>query len=580
MRPVKPTLTAMLMLSILVAACSSAGPSTAPSSVVGAATETATPTSPSPVAPDAPMSTAPPSAATPALAERGVSSGHPLASRAGMAILEQGGSAVDAAIATAFADAVMQPMSSGIGGGGVALVAVDGMAANYDYRDVVNASGDIPRGGAGIPGFVAGLERLHADHGSLPWQDLLQPAIRLARDGVPVSHFLAGAISSGSGQRATGDLPQFRDPDGRPLGEGDALVQEELADTMSVIARDGPDAIYRGDLAATITDAPGLDAESLAAYEVRVSEPAAGPVGNYTMLSAAPPHAGAAIIQMVQVAEAAGIADRAPGSAPFVDLQTQAWQVANSSMQELMGDPAFVDVPVTELTDPGRNQAIAADLAAGMAANLAAGVAAVPQAVAAGPAGYPGYSGADNTTHISVVDAEGGAVSMTNTITNYWGSGRYVEGFFINDSLERFDEIGDQDTNASAPGRRPATWSSPTMLLDDQHRPVLVLGTPGGQQIPNVIASVVTRWALHGEDLTEIIPADRFFYDEGVLSLESSDLTEPLSELGWDVRVLPESDRTRFGSVQALAVDWDTRRVSGVADTRRSAGAEIAAPRR
>jgi len=557
-RPRQPTTVALLLvLSTLLAACSAADEREAPQSPASPSAAT-TATTPPPTGGPTP-SAAP---AAPALGSLGVASGHPLASRAGMEVLEQGGNAVDAAVATAFADAVLTPSASGIGGGGVALVASDGVATNYDYRDVVNRSGDVPEDGAGIPGFVAGMGRLHADHGSLPWEDLLEPAIQLARAGSPVSCFLATAIDTGSGQRATGDLPQFQRESGASLDEGDLLVQEELADTMGVIAQDGPAAVYSGALVPALADVPGLDAESLAAYEVEVAAPAAGPVGEYTMLSAAPPHPGAAIIQMVQIAEAGGIASTAPGSAEFVDLQTRAWQVAESSVQETIGDPAFVDVPVAELTDPERNAAIAADLAT------------APQTSSDDSSGS---SEAGNTTHISVVDAGGRAVSMTNTITNYWGSGRHVLGFFVNDSLERFNDIGDEDTNVPAPGRRSVTWSSPTMLLDDQDRPVLVVGTPGGRQIPNVIAAVVTRWALHGEDLALVVPADRFFHDDdGVINLESPALTDPLAELGWDVQILPESDRTRFGSVQALAVDWDTGQVSGVADTRRSAGVEIA----
>ncbi|WP_380169602.1 gamma-glutamyltransferase [Jannaschia sp. R86511] len=561
MRPRHLTPVALLLvLCLLLAACSGAEQRAAPDDAAAPSDAGSPPPATTPT-PTPPPTVEPAPSATPAAAaleSRGVASGHPLASRAGMEVLEQGGNAVDAAVATAFADAVLTPSASGIGGGGVALVAADGVTANYDYRDVVNESGTVPDDGLGVPGFVAGMGRLHADHGSLPWQDLLEPATRLAREGVPVSGFLAGAIATGSGQRATGDLPQFRRESGGTLGEGDLLVQEDLAETMAVIAEEGPAAVYDGSLTTALAEVPGLDAESLAAYEVEVAEAAAGPVGDYTMVSASPPHPGAAIIQMVQVAEAGGIAGTDPGSAAFVDLQTRAWRVAQSSVEESIGDPAFVDVPVAELTDPERNAAIAADLDG------------APQALAAGPSG----SSAENTTHISVVDADGRAVSMTNTVTNYWGSGREVLGFFVNDSLERFDDIGDSDTNAPAPGRRSVTWSAPTMLLDDRSRPVLVLGTPGGQQIPNVIASVVTRWALHGEDLADVVPADRFFYDDGVLSLESSDLTDPLAALGWTVEVLPGSARTRFGSVQALAVDWDTGEVSGVADTRRSAGVE------
>ncbi|WP_454860042.1 gamma-glutamyltransferase [Promicromonospora soli] len=382
----------------------------------------------------------------PALGGYGVSAGHPLAAQAGEQMLERGGTAVDAAIAAAFADAVMQPASSGIGGGGASIVVADGSAQNYEYREVVNQAGQVPEGGAGIPGFVAGMERLHRDHGNLPWADLLAPAIQIADSGGPVSRYLASSINSSYGQDITGSLPQFQRADGTPLREGDLLVQKDLAETMSNLAEEGPDSFYTGTLAQIVGKTPGIDKKSLAAYEVDVFEPAAGPVGDYTMLSGAPALPGAAIIQMVQIAEAAGIADVDPGSPEFVDLLSRAWQVADASVQEYFGDPRFVDVPVDRLTDPEQNAQIAATL---------------PDAAetTSRSAALGGYESAPNTTHISVVDANGVAVSMTNTITNYWGNGQYVAGFFLNDQLERFDDVGRTDANRPEPGRRSVTWS-------------------------------------------------------------------------------------------------------------------------
>lgn len=494
----------------------------------------------------------------PVLGAYGVSSGHPLASRAGMEILEQGGTAVDAAIATAFADAVMQPASSGIGGGGATIVVTDGEALHYDYREVVNAQGVVPPSGTGVPGFVAGMAELHAEHGALDWSDLLQPAIVIAEDGGPVSAYLARTIDSRLGRSVTSGLEHFTRSGGGPLREGDPLVQTELAATMRTLAEEGPQALYTGSLAPALTAVEGIDAATLESYTVQRAEPARGPVGDYVMLSGAPALPGAAIIQMVQVAEAAGIGALDPASADFVELQSRAWQVADESVQTWFGDPDFVDVPVDELTDPEANAAIAAGL--GDATTTSAG---------------PAYDGAANTTHISVVDADGTAVSMTNTITNYWGSGQYVAGFFMNDQLARFGDIG-ADANRPEPGRRSVTWSSPSMLLDAEGRPVLVVGTPGGRQIPNTTAQVVTLWALHDLDLEPAVRAERFLLSDGELRLESDRLADELRARGYTVRVPNPAYPEVFGSVQALEVDWDAGTVQGVADTRRSAGVETA----
>ncbi|MFX0538524.1 gamma-glutamyltransferase [Ornithinimicrobium sp. Y1847] len=473
-------------------------------------------------------------------------------------MLRDGGNAADAAIAAAFADAVLQPASSGIGGGGATIVVADGQRLHYDYREYVGVSGVVPEDGVGVPGFVAGMMQLHDEHGSLPWDDLLTPAIELAEEGVHVTRYLASAIDTPRGEQAIADLAHFHRSDGAPLREGDLLVQAELAQTMRDIAAD-PTSIYTGELAEHLTQIPGLDRETLSSYEVDVSDPASGQVGEYTMLSGAPPLPGAAIIQMIQIAEAAGIGDIDPDSAEFVDLQTQAWRIADGSVQRFFGDPKYVDVPVDRLTDDELNAELADQLPGA-------------QAVSKSSAAEKSYDGAANTTHISVIDADGLAISMTNTITNYWGSGRYVDGYFLNDQLRRFFDIGVTDANTPQPGRRSVTWSSPSMLLDGQGRPALIVGTPGGRQIPNTTANVVTRWALHGQTLDEAVPAERFILTQGILWLESGRLLDQLIARGYDARVLAPERIPNLGSVQALDVDWDGRVVHSFADKRRSAG--------
>ena len=529
---------------------------TAPSAPTPSRSPTAT------ASPERAPSPTPTPAPEPELGAHGVSAGHPLAAEAGTRMLERGGTAVDAAVAAAFADAVLQPASSGIGGGGAAIVLADGDAANYEYREVVNQAGEIPDSGAGIPGFVAGMERLHRDHGSLPWADLLEPAIEIARSGEPVSRYLASQIAGNPGPDVTASLPHFRRDDGSLLQQGDVLVQEELATTMRTLASEGADSFYTGSLARTLAETPGIDLGSLAAYEVDVSEPAAGPVGEFTMLSGAPALPGAAVIQLMQIAEAAGIADVDPDSAEYVDILSRAWQVANTSVQRHFGDPRFVEVPVGRLTDPAQNAQLAA---------------ALPDAAetSSSSAQLAGYEGAPNTTHISVVDAAGRAVSMTNTITNYWGSGQYVAGFFVNNQLGRFGDVGIDGANRPEPGRRSVTWSSPSMLLDERQRPVLVVGTPGGQQIPSTIANVVARWALHDQPLETAVRSGRFYLTGGELRLETSQLADAMGGMGYDVVVTDEAARPSYGSVQALAIDWGAGRVSGFADERRSAGFEV-----
>lgn len=514
------------------------------------------PTGPIEVQPRATWSSA--TSERPALGAFGASTGHPLATDAAMGVLRGGGNAVDAAIAAAFADAVMQPASSGIGGGGVSIVARDGTNANHDYREVVPTSGVVPASGVGVPGFVAGMADLHDRYGTVDWAHLLEPAITLAEDGGPVSQYLADILARPGGRRVVQGLEHFHRQDGSVLRRGDTLVQKDLASTMRRIAKDGADTVYRGDLAQQLTQVPGLDARTLRDYEVQHGKPATGPLGDYTFLSGAPALPGGAIIQMAQIAEALGIGEVDADSPEFIDIQSRAWQVAERSVHRWFGDPDFVDVPLDRLTDPRRNTALAKELGGRPSAR-----------------GTRRSSGDPNTTHISVIDGDGMAISMTNTITSYWGSGTYLGGFFLNDQLGRFALIGDGRANRPQAGRRSVTWSSPSMVLDGQGRPALVIGAPGGSQIPNTTATVVLRWALHGEPLDIAIPAPRFKLDGQVLRLESRRHEPALQEMGYQTQVMPRSYRASWGSVQALAVDWAEGTVTGVADTRRSAGVEV-----
>ncbi|WP_404380383.1 gamma-glutamyltransferase [Knoellia locipacati] len=494
----------------------------------------------------------------PALGAHGANTGHPLATEAAMDVLRRGGNAVDAAIAAGFADAVMQPASSGIGGGGVSIVVHGDQRANHDYREVVARSGKVPASGVGTPGFVAGMADLHERYGTQKWADLLEPAITIAENGGPVSGYLAETLATGRGRRVVRGLDHFHRKDGTVLRRGDTLVQKELASTMRVLAAEGASAFYNGALTPRLIRVPGLDAASLDAYAIQHSVPASGGLGGFTFLSGAPALPGGAIIQMAQIAEALGIGEVAADSHEFIDMQSRGWQVAERSVHRWFGDPDFVDVPLDSITDRARNAALAKTLKREPAAKTG-----------------PDNSGDPNTTHISVVDADGMAISMTNTITSYWGSQTYTAGFFLNDQLGRFDLIGNGTANRPQPGRRSVTWSSPSMVLDSTGRPALVIGAPGGSQIPNTTASVVLRWALLGQSLEQAVPAARFKLDNGLMRLESARHVTALEKLGYRTRVMPKSYRASWGSVQALAVDWESRAVSGVADTRRSAGVAV-----
>lgn len=493
-----------------------------------------------------------------ALSQQGVSAGHPLAAEAGTEMLNRGGNAVDAAIASAFAVSVVEPYASGVGGGGSALIAsADGDTEAVDYREVVAQDGQIPASNIGVPGFVAGMADLHEQHGTLEWKQLLRPAVDMAQEGVPVTETLVQRIGAG-GATAIDGLEQFT-PGGAPLQVGDELVQTDLADSLRTLQEDGPDSFYSGPLAEGLTAVDGIDQASLDAYSVQHNEPPQAQVGDYQIASSAPALPGVALIQMLQELEEGGIGEVDPESVEHIRRVSEAWERGEQTALTELGDTDFTDVDVDGIL--GRGVDAAQDGEGGDAPvedseNMRS----------------PG-----NTTHLTVVDGEGTVVSMTNTLTEFWGSGVEVGGFFLNDQLSRFSSVNSPQ-NQPEPGRRSVTWSNPTMVLDNDGRPVMGLGTPGGANILSILANTLSRWALQGQSLDEAVSAPRFRYDaaSGSLLVEGALLDSPvaaqLPELGWPTETAAEG---LFGSVQALEIDHDEGTVGGPTDTRLEAGTVV-----
>ncbi|WP_146338433.1 gamma-glutamyltransferase family protein [Nesterenkonia sp. NBAIMH1] len=491
----------------------------------------------------------------PALSQAGVSAGHPLAVEVGEQVLADGGNAVDAAIAVAFAVGAVEPPASGIGGGGsVILAGPDGEPVFYDFREVVNNDGEVPDSSTGIPGFVAGMGQLHEDYGTREWAELLEPTRDLAEEGFEVSDYLSDRIGGGMGPEYLAELEAFS-PGGSPLEAGDQLVQPDLAETMQQLMDSGWEDYYTGELAESVaSQVEGIDAQSLADYEVVQGEPVTGSFGEYEIASSAPSLPGVALIQMLQIAESRGIDQMEPGSAEYIDTLSEAWAVGEETMQTELGDPNFVDIDASRFTDPGMNAQ--ADLSG------------------TGPASGDPDSSAPNTTHLVVVDEDGLTVSMTNTVTDFWGSGQGVDGYFMNNALLRFDTF-DSEQNQPESGRRSATWSNPTTVLDEEGRPIMPIGTPGGAQILPATAHVLILRYLHDYSPQEAVDALRFRGAEPSLYLEEGhdeELYEELAQEGWE----PEQwDAASFGSVQLLEIDYETGELTGAEDSRRDGSFSI-----
>ncbi|QBI18719.1 gamma-glutamyltransferase [Egibacter rhizosphaerae] len=520
-----------------------------------------------------------------------VSAGHPEAAEVGAEILEAGGNAVDAAVAASFAVSVVEPFGSGMGGGGAALVvpmAEEPVA--FDYRDVLRDSGEVPTSETGIPGFVAGMQAMADQHGTMDLDELLQPAIALAADGTTVSDMLAERLRSPREGMPVGVLDHLY-PGGEPLAAEDDLVQEELARTLERLADGGAAAFYEGELADELAEAvEGVDRDSLAAYEVEQREVPRGRFAGYEVMSGAPPTKGSTMIQQLQVAEALGVADDEPGSADAVHNLAMAWRLSDAFARTDLGDPDFADVPVDELTDADRNARLAEQVDRdallpvdrsqphdGLDADPEVDDPEADDSEADDPEAddSEGHEPTD-TTHISVIDADGTAVSMTNTLSNMFGSGQYALGFFLNDQMRNFDE----PPNDPEPGKRTVASSSPTVVVDDDGRPVLALGTPGGRRIPHVLGQVLVRWGLQGESLEAAVEADRYHLEGRVLQVEQEpapEVVERLRATGYDGLAQPAFPHY-FGSVQALEADHGAGEVTGVVDPRREGAWVPAAP--
>lgn len=482
-----------------------------------------------------------------------VSAGHPTAVDVAMDVLENGGNAVDAAIAAAFAVSVVEPFTSGIGGGGVTLIQEQGQDPEaYDYREVVPEDG-IPSSGIGVPGFVAGMMELHDDYGVADWHDLIDPAIDLAESTV-VSNILSEQLESSQDGLSIEQLEHFY-PGGVPVEAGADLEQPELAETLREIRDSDGTSFYEGNISERLSEVDGLSTNSLSNFTVGRHDPVTGEFAGYEVIGASPPLPGASVIQMLQIIEERGILDDERNSPSFIHNIAMSWRIAQQFIETDFGDPSFVDVPVDQLTDPDLNRALAEEIDS--------------ESLLAVNSDWSYEDGDPNTTHITVIDSEGTVVSMTNTLTDFFGSGEYIDGFFLNNQMTRFD-IGQTEQNVPEQGRRSITWSSP-MIIADEEGPVMGIGSPGGERIPTTLTQVIAHWASGETDLQEITDAPRFHLTDSTLTIEGSvepDQQAELLDMGYSEISEPFSP-IYFGSIQALTIDRETGELSGAADQRR-----------
>ena len=531
-----------------------------------------------------------------------VAAAHPLAADAGARVLAAGGSAVDAAIATQLVLNLVEPQSSGIGGGAFLLhyEAVTGDLRTYDGRETapaaatpelfVNPDGSLPgyfealAGGrsVGAPGLLRMLEAAHRAHGVLPWRDLFEPAIALAQTGFEIGPRLNMLLSLVPTIAPFPDAAAyFLDGDGTPKKVGTLLRNPAFADTLRRIADGGSDAFYRGDVAhdivRTVTTAPvnpgRLSAADLAGYAPKLRPPVCLAYRGYRVCGMGPPSSGGlTVLQILGMLEQFDMAALAPNSAAAVHLFAEASRFAYADRDLYIADPDFVAVPADGLLDRSYLQARASLIDVDKAAeSVAAGVPPGAEGLTRRGAGSTEPPG---TTHLSVVDRHGNAVSLTSSIEFAFGSGLMVRGFLLNNQLTDFSFAPERDGRAVAnrvePDKRPRSSMSPTMVFDDQGRLRLVVGSPGGSSIICYVAKTLVAVIDWKFDLQSAVDLPHRCNRGGATELERdtelASLEAALAARGHVVKVLDMNS-----GLHAIGLDHggEGHALSGAADPRR-----------
>ncbi len=538
---------------------------------------------------------------TPLRARNGiVASASELASQVGVDILKQGGNAVDASIATAFALAVTWPTAGNIGGGGFLVYhGEDGHATTFDFREkaplaatermylgldglVVNNSNHRSLLSVGVPGTVAGLYKAHQELGSLPWADLVAPAVKLARDGIPITWELYTGFRQN--QEFWDQYPSsakvFLKADGSPYEFGDTWVQPDLADTLQLIQEQGRDGFYKGSNAKKLADfmrANGgiITEEDLEQYEAVEREPVRGTYRGYEIVSMPPPSSGGVtLIQILNILEGFDLAASGHNSAQTLHLMTEAMRRAYADRAEHLGDPDFNEsMPLDRL--------LSKDYAASLRASIDPDKASVSD-----ENNFAQIYESEDTTHFSVVDKDGNMVSLTYTLENGYGSRIVAEGagYLLNNEMGDFNAVpgvtnrnGQIGTppNLIAPGKRMLSSMSPTIVAQDG-KPLMAVGSPGGRTIINTTLQLILNVVDHGMNIAQSVEAPRIHHQwlPDVISMEdggfSPDTIQLLNSRGHEVRVRGEQ-----GTAMGVFHDREAGLFLGGSDSRAGDGGAV-----
>lgn len=523
-----------------------------------------------------------------AVGENGmVATAHPLASQAALEMLQEGGNAVDAAIAAAFAIGVVEPDGSGLGGGGGMVIYLNkekqahyinyyaraseqGSAAGYSgSRDAHTAKAIC------VPGTVAGLLMAHEQFGSMPLEKIMEPAIRLAREGFLVDATLATLILDNIETIFADEVTtSIFCMDGFPLMEGDRIVQEELALTLDIISSKGSKGFYEGELAASMIEgiaARGgtMTLNDLKSYRAELTVPLRGNYRGYDILTANVPQSGLCLIEALNILENydLGQAPHYSESASVLHLIAEAERFTYADRTAYLGDPQDNIVPVKGLTSKAyaRERYLQIN-------QEKLDPPAYRDVVEGDPQPFEEAADAGgHTTHLSVIDREGNSVALTQTLGLFFGSGQTVNGVLFNCAMTNFS-YRTKGVNFYKDGKQSRSSIMPTIVLRDE-KPFLIAGTPGAARIITTLIEVIINVIDYGMNVTDANLAPRFFVrdSQDQLFLESGiqpEVREELKEMGHSLFVYQGIDLF-FGGAQLISVNPDDGLYYGSADKRR-----------
>lgn len=517
-----------------------------------------------------------------------------IAADVGVSVLQKGGNAVDAAVAVGFALAVTHPFAGNLGGGGYMLIRMaDGKATFIDFRErapekasrnmYLDAKGELTKAStegwrsSGVPGTVRGFEIAVNKYGKRKWAENMAPAVELAAKGFPVSYALAESLKGSRSLAASPESKRIFQRDGKFYDVGDTLAQPELAQTLERISKNGPNEFYEGEtakrFAEEMTKNGGIiSLADLNSYKAIERTPLSGRYKNYTIITSPPSSSGGiALLEMLGILDGTGYEKGGAGSAAAIHYEAEAMRRAYADRNEYVGDPDFVKVPIAGLLDP----AYLAKLRATIDPERATPSDRVKP-------GKPIGSESMETTHYSVVDAEGNAVAVTYTLNGGYGNGITVPGlgFLLNNEMDDFASkpgtpnmfgLVQGEANAIQPGKRPLSSMTPTIVLKDG-KLFMTAGAPGGSRISTAVAQVILNVLDFGMNVQDAVDAPRVHHQwqPDKLSLErgiSPDTVALLKSRGYDVDYAP-------GVVlaQVAAIVSDGGWLQGASDGRSAAG--------